>query len=214
MNSSHFPFTRHFSWFDGHSFASGVYTLDGGKSQESVSEAINAYYGVYLLGKAMQLPAVERIGRLLTAMESRAAQTYWQMPASSQIYEPIFAANKMTGQVASTKVSYTTWFGPEIEHMHLINMMPFTPITERFLTPTYVAEEYPILQHQAFERHVDPIDKRWRGYAYLVLAMIHPAQAWKDVQALDFFDDGNSLTSSLFWIATRPAATNASGIPQ
>ncbi|CAI5744766.1 unnamed protein product [Peronospora destructor] len=203
QSDTFFPFTRHFSWFDSHSFASGVYILDGGKSQESVSEAINAYYGVYLVGKSFQVPKVEHIGHLLLALEIRGAQTYWQMPSTSDIYEPIYAANKMTGQVAATKVSYTTWFGPQVEHMHLINMIPFTPITGKFVKPAYVQEEYPILQQQAFDRAQDPIDDRWKGYAYLDLAIINPTDAWTKVQSIDFFDDGNSRTNSLYWIATR-----------
>ncbi|TDH74096.1 hypothetical protein CCR75_002590 [Bremia lactucae] len=201
---TYFPFTRHFSWFDSHSFASGIYTLDGGKSQESVSEAINAYYGVYLVGKAFNVPQVEHMGHLLLALEIRGAQTYWQMPSTSRIYEPIYTANKMTGQVAATKVSYTTWFGPQAEHMHLINMIPFTPITSAFLHPAYVQEEYPVLQQQAFDRIQDPMNDRWKGYAYLDLAIIDPATAWKKVQSMTFFDDGSSRTNSLFWIATRP----------
>ena len=36
-----FPFTRHLNWFDGHSFASGLFPYGNGKSQESSSEAIN-----------------------------------------------------------------------------------------------------------------------------------------------------------------------------
>ncbi|CEG47048.1 endo--beta [Plasmopara halstedii] len=204
QNDTYFPFTRHFSWFDGHSFASGIYTLDGGKSQESVSEAINAYYGVYLVGKTFHVPQIEHMGHLLLTLEIRGAQTYWQMPSKSNIYEPIYAANKMTGQVAATKVSYTTWFGPQIEHMHLINMIPFTPITDMFIKPTYVQEEYPLLQQQAFDRVQDPINDLWKGYAYLDLAIINPLDAWFKVQNLTFFDDGNSRTNSLYWIATRP----------
>ncbi|KAL4088413.1 hypothetical protein PRIC1_012835 [Phytophthora ramorum] len=204
QSDTFFPFTRHFSWFDSHSFASGVYTLDGGKSQESVSEAINAYYGVYLVGKSFKVPEVEHMGHLLLALEIRGAQTYWQMPSNSDIYEPIYAANKMTGQIAATKVSYTTWFGPQVEHMHLINMIPFTPITNAFLSPAYVQEEYPILQQQAFDRAQDPIDDRWKGYAYLDLAIIDPVDAWTKVQNMSFFDDGSSRTNSLYWIATRP----------
>ena len=43
-----FPGARHKSWFDGHSFASGLFPAANGKSQESSSEAVNCYYGVYL----------------------------------------------------------------------------------------------------------------------------------------------------------------------
>lgn len=205
QNDTYFPFTRHFSWFDSHSFASGVYTLDGGKSQESVSEAINAYYSVYLVGKSFHVPQVERMGHLLLALEIRGAQTYWQMPSSSKIYEPIYTANKMSGQVAATKVSYTTWFGPQVEHMHLINMIPFTPITDTFIKSAYVREEYPLLEQQAFGRIQDPINDLWKGYAYLDLAIINPVDAWAKVQNMTFFDDGSSRTNSLYWIATRPS---------
>ena len=96
-NSPYFPLSRHFSWFDGHSFASGVFVLDGGKSQESVSEAINAYYAVHLLGVALQHDALADFGRLLASMEIQAAKLYWQMPNSS-IYDPVYAQNRMTGK--------------------------------------------------------------------------------------------------------------------
>ncbi|GLE03472.1 hypothetical protein PINS_up012374 [Pythium insidiosum] len=202
-NDTHFPFTRHFSWFDSHSFASGVYTLDGGKSQESVSEAINAYYGVYLLGRALGLEQLATMGHVLTAMETRAAKLYWQMPSGSDVYEPVYAQHRMTGQVACTKVSYATWFGPEVEHMHLINMMPFTAITPTYLSREYMAEEYAVLDHDALQRKDPPVEPRWQGYSYLALAMLKPAEAWRLVQNQTFFDDGSSRTSALYWIAMQ-----------
>jgi endo-1,3(4)-beta-glucanase len=48
-----FPVARHKDFFDGHSWASGLFPMANGKSQESVSEAANAYYGVHLLGVAL-----------------------------------------------------------------------------------------------------------------------------------------------------------------
>ncbi|EEC47217.1 endo-1,3-beta-glucosidase [Phaeodactylum tricornutum CCAP 1055/1] len=47
-NGAFFPLARHKSWFDGHSFASGLFPFGNGKSQESSSEAVNGYYGAYL----------------------------------------------------------------------------------------------------------------------------------------------------------------------
>lgn len=203
FDDPYFPLARHFSWFDGHSFASGIFVLDGGKSQESVSEAINAYYGVYLLGLSLNEPEIQHMGQLLLAMEMRAAQKYWQMPSTSTIYEPFYAANKMNGQIGCTKVMYTTWFGAEIEHIHLINMIPFTPITQEFIHPDYVKEEYPVIVRDAFGRENDPINDLWKGYAYLDQAIIDPSTAWSNVLNLSFFDDGNSLTNSLYWIAIQ-----------
>ncbi len=177
--------------------------MDGGKSQESVSEAINAYYGVYLLGQSLHMKKLEQFGRTLLAMEMRAALTYWHL--TEDIYGALYAKNKMTGQVACTKASYATWFGPVIEHMHLINIMPFTPITEAFMPASYVSEEYPVLVQGALNRSENPMAQIWRGYAYLDHAIIDPAAAWTEVQTeLSDFDDGNSRTNSLYWIATRP----------
>ena len=48
-----FPVARHKDFYDGHSWASGLFPMANGKSQESVSEAVNAYYSVHLLGVAL-----------------------------------------------------------------------------------------------------------------------------------------------------------------
>ena len=104
-----FPVARHKDFFDGHSWASGLFPMANGKSQESVSEAVNAYYGVALLGRALadRLAAATTMqgsdsipkgshaagawaqantwrdlgdwSRLLTAMEIDAAHRYWQV---------------------------------------------------------------------------------------------------------------------------------------
>ena len=182
-----------------------MFVLDGGKSQESVSEAINAYYAVYLLGSVMALPDLSNFGRILLASEMRAATTYWQMPSWSNIYEPEYATNKMTGQVASTKTVYTTWFGPLVENMHLINMIPFTPISAEFLSKAYMTEEYPLLQQKALQRTTLPLmTEGWKGYAYMAHAIVNASAAWSEVETLTDFDDGNSRSNAYYWIATRP----------
>lgn len=178
--------------------------LDGGKSQESVSEAINAYYSVYLLGLSIKSKVLEDFGRILLSMEMRSAREYWQMPANSSIYEPIYAANRMTGQIASTKTVYFTWFGQLDEYMHLINMIPFTPITEEFLNQSFVQEDYNVLRQKALSRVSPAMSQEWKGYAHMAQAIIDPSAAWEAIQNLTVFDDGNSRTNALFWVATRP----------
>lgn len=88
VGSEFFPLARHKSWFDGHSFASGLFPFGNGKSQESTSEAINCYYGAYLWslvrhGAANEPEADEsettNFLRLLLATEIRGAKTYWHM---------------------------------------------------------------------------------------------------------------------------------------
>lgn len=75
---------RHKSWFDGHSFASGLFPFADGKSQESSSEATNCYYGAYLWSKVRWGSSAEgskhvNFARLLLATELTGAKTYWHM---------------------------------------------------------------------------------------------------------------------------------------
>lgn len=72
-------------FYDGHSWTSGMFPQGNGKSQESVSESINAYYGVYLLGLAVGDEAMKDWGRVLLAMEIRSARKYWQMPSGNGV---------------------------------------------------------------------------------------------------------------------------------
>lgn len=72
-------------FYDWHSWTSGLFPQADGKSQESVSESINAYYAVYLLGHAVDDGSLKDWGRVLLAMELRAARKYWQMPGENGV---------------------------------------------------------------------------------------------------------------------------------
>jgi endo-1,3(4)-beta-glucanase len=41
---------------------------------------------------------------------------------------------------------------------------------------------------------------------FMAHAILDPAAAWNEVQTLRGFDDGNTKTNTLWWIATRPGA--------
>ena len=60
---------------------------------------MNAYYGVYLLGRARGSAALADWGRVLLAAEIRSAQRYWQIRTAikPQVYPQPFAANKVVG---------------------------------------------------------------------------------------------------------------------
>ncbi|RHY26521.1 hypothetical protein DYB32_007534 [Aphanomyces invadans] len=126
-----FPTARHKDWFVGHSYASGLFPQANGKSQESSSEAVNAYYALALFTSLDSDPAYFEYARLLLAMEVRATQLYWHIPAvqTPTIYEPLFAANKMAGVVSEMDVVYSTWFGDRPAYIHGIQVIPVTPIT-------------------------------------------------------------------------------------
>mmetsp|Transcript_1217 Transcript_1217/g.3601 ORF Transcript_1217/g.3601 Transcript_1217/m.3601 type:complete len:720 (+) Transcript_1217:142-2301(+) len=203
-NDKYLPYVRNKDWYDGHSWASGVVPFAAGKNQESSSEAVNGYYGVYLMGLARGDQELADWGRLLLAMELRSAKKYWQIkPTGEQIYPQPFAKNGVVGILWGALASYSTFFGANVEYIHCIQMLPFTPITEQLLPAAWIKTEYPIVS-TALTRASPVLEEGWKGFIYMAHAIIDKAAAWREVSTLTVFDDGNSKTNTLYWVATRP----------
>ena len=112
---SYFPKARHKDFFDGHSWASGLFEQANGKSQESSSEAVNAYYAVALFALAAGDDELLAFGRVLLATEILSTKFYWHMPEGTRVYDKAFAANKMVGVVGALDATVSTWFGDRPE---------------------------------------------------------------------------------------------------
>ena len=195
----YFPFMRNKDWFVGHSWAAGIFEFADARNQESTSESVNAWYAVYLYGLATGNDRIRDLGRLALATEIRSTQLYWQINDGDDIYPSPFADRKVVGILWGTKVDYATFFGANTEFVHCIQMLPFTPITEELLDRNWINEEYQILQ-TAIGSAVDG----WKGFIYMAHAVIDPEAAWAEVHSLGGYDDGNSKTNTLYWVATRP----------
>lgn len=223
-----FPGARHKVWFDGHSFASGLFHFGNGKSQESSSEAVNGYYGAYLWSLVRHGAATNPdsdtsaqtdFARLLLATEIRGARTYWHMvpPDSSSkgkattVYTPEFSKNYMVGNLGMLDAISSTWFGTESLYVHMINLIPVTAVTGELFDRNYVAEEYPNILEPLHE-----VEMAWKGFVIADHAIIDAQSAWED--ARDLFspqlDAGLSKSQVLYWIATRSGfqAKNASSV--
>lgn len=203
IDGSLFPVARHKDFFDGHSWASGLFPQSNGKSQESSSEIVNSYYAVYLWGMSIGNANLRDWGRILLASELHSVKRYWQTMHDDDIYDSIFAANHMVGLVAGLEAVHLTWFGDNEEFVSGINMLPFTPITEELLSQEFMRELWPSLK-AALNREDDPPGPQWAGYLYLAQAIVEPKKAWANIEALEIYDAANSKTNSLYWIATRP----------
>ncbi|KAJ1626448.1 glycosyl hydrolase family 81-domain-containing protein [Pavlovales sp. CCMP2436] len=87
-----------------------------GKSQESSSESVNAYYAAVLLAEAVGDAPLLNWAKFLLATEVRAVQWYWHVPSNSRIYDERFvASHTMVGVVGATDVNAATWFGANLE---------------------------------------------------------------------------------------------------
>jgi endo-1,3(4)-beta-glucanase len=211
-----FPGSRHKLWFDGHSYASGLFAFGNGKSQESSSEAVNCYYGAYMwslvTNGATEEPqkdvsAKTDFARLLLATEIRGTKTYWHMIppqklASTQmaVYSPEFAENYMVGNVGMLDVVCTTWFGTNKLYVHMINFIPVTAAAAALFDEEYVRAEYNNVLSPMHE-----IDEAWRGFVIADHAIIDPNAAWDEAQQIfsPTLDAGLSKTQLLFFTATR-----------
>jgi len=198
-----FTMSRHKDWYEGHSWASGLFGFGDSNNQESSSEAVNSYYGVYLLGESLNHKQLKLWGKLLLATEIRSVQKYYQISSTSEIYDPVFAANKVVGVLWATKVDYMTFFGNDPEYIFGIQMIPFTAITEELIPKSWALEQFPLVA-TSLTRASPPIQEGWKGVVIMNQAIVDKSTAWTNVQTLAFFDNGNTKTNSLYWIATRP----------
>eukprot|EP00978_Attheya_sp_CCMP212_P012890 scaffold32178_cov54-Attheya_sp.AAC.8 len=208
-----FPFARHKSWFDGHSFASGLFPFGNGKSQESSSEAVNCYYGAYLWslvrwGESDDINKRTDFIALLLAMEIRGAKEYWHMlpnvasTTNPSVYDEQLTKNYMVGNLGMLDVTCSTWFGSNKLYVHMINFMPVTAITRVLFDQRYIEEEYekvikPLMQ--------DTVEMPWRGYTIADHAMVDPVAAWEEAQNLESYrlDSAISKSQVLYWILSR-----------
>jgi len=196
-----FPVTRHKDWYEGHSWAQGLDKVPDSKNQESTSESVNAYYAIMLFGIAANNKEIENLGRLLLAMEITSTKTYWHIPSTSTIYPQLFSKNKMVGVLWSTKVDYATFFGPSLEYIHCIQMIPFTPIAEDLLDKSFIQEDWSVLSSVLS----GPILEEWKAYVYEAYAIVDKEKAWSLVLTIndEAFNKGNSRTNTFWWVATR-----------
>lgn len=199
-NDPYFPRFRHIDFFGGHSWANGLFDLSDGRNQESTSEAVHAWYAVSLVGQALSDDRLAGIGRTLLAIESAAAQTYWQIPESSKVYDSALASRRVLGNLWSTKADYATFFGANPEYVFGIQMLPYTPATELLLSPEWINDSWGLMQTTINAG----ASQSWACFLHLAHAVTDKNAAWNAVTALTEWDSGNSRTNSLYWIATRP----------
>jgi len=142
------------------------------------------------------------VGRILLATEIRGAQKYWHIKDSTKIYLSPFKENKVVGILWEDGSAFGTWFSGDPQDIHLIEMLPFSPISEQLLSEDWISEQFPVLEKTK--------TSGWDDLIAANQAIIQPAQAWASALTVTF-GSGTTLPDTLYWIATRPS--NGPGIP-
>ena len=121
------PWFRTLDPYCGHSFAGGLGNQGNGNGQESTSEAIQGWGGVWLLGAALQDREMMEAGIFGYTLETRATSEYWFDRKRRNIdftkyHHPYCCNLTMQG------VGWWTWFSGDPVWMHSIQWLPISPI--------------------------------------------------------------------------------------
>lgn len=190
-----FPVSRSFDWYHGHSWAKGLFDSADGKDEESSSEDAFLAYAVKMWGRTTGDRAMEGRGNLMLAVLKRSLRNYFLLESDNVNHPANFIRNKATGILFENKVDHVTYFGPNVEYVQGIHMLPIVASSAYTRSARFVAEEW-----KAFfdGGRVDHIEGGWRGILYANLALVDPKAAWKWFSGPKFdpkyLDGGASLT--------------------
>mmetsp|Transcript_87892 Transcript_87892/g.253522 ORF Transcript_87892/g.253522 Transcript_87892/m.253522 type:complete len:1132 (+) Transcript_87892:100-3495(+) len=211
-----FPVVRHKDWYLGFSWAGGITPGIEGRNQESTSEAYNAYYALYLYGHALEgtvgwANQLKDLGRILAAMEAHGADMYWHVRHDSEVYDGTQWPHHMVGILWEHSAEFGTWFSQARYAISGIQLMPFTPATEAYLKPDWVAEHFPTFLPDCSDDEACQHGWMWTVCLeqaildrYAALDCLDKSIPYPSFPTDNDASDGNSLTNSIYWIATRP----------
>ena len=121
------PWFRTLDPYCGHSFAGGLGNGGNGNGQESSSEAIQAWGGIWMLGAALQDQDMLEAGIMGYTLETRATAEYWFDKNRRNIdytkYQHPYCCN-----LTMQGVGWWTWFSGDPVWMHSIQWLPISPI--------------------------------------------------------------------------------------
>ena len=193
-----FPDRRVFDVYAGHSWASGTSPFADGNNQESSSEAITAWTGLALWGKASDNAALVTEATWMLSLEAQSGLAYW---TNFDPAEPVYSGygHKIVSLNWGGKRDYATWFSPEPAAMLGILVIPMSPAS------TYLAGDAARIDANVAEATGGRFDQKFGDYLLMYSALAGEKQreaALATAQQLDdkWIDDGNSRSYMLAWL--------------
>jgi endoglucanase Acf2 len=119
-----FPFFRTLDPWAGHSYAGGL--GNNGNGQESTSEAMQGWGGLYLLGVATNNKAMRNAGIFGWTLEARGTAEYW-FDRDRENIDYTKYTHPYNSNLTSQGVGWWTWFSGDPVWMHSIQWMPISP---------------------------------------------------------------------------------------
>lgn len=198
-----FPRFRNFDWFLGHSYSHGVTPMADGKDEESTSEEVNFFYGVVMYCQVIENRDMGALAKLMLSINTMAIKTYFLLTDANTIHPSTFRKNKVTGVFFDNKCDYATWFSPNKECIHGIQMLPVSPIQQAVRTETFVKEEWDqVLSKLPIVHDWKHNGSGWTSLLFSNYSAVDPKLA-VEVLAQCPMDDGLSRAWALYMAATR-----------
>lgn len=198
---TYFPVFRSFDWYNGHSWAKGMFASSDGKDLESSSEDYNFAYGMKLWGNVIGDPSMEARGDLMLSVMRRVMDSYFYMTSSNTIQPANFIKNKVPGITFENKLHHVTYFGTNPEYIQGIHMIPVTPVSSYLRQPHFVEEEW----NSIITSLLPSVNSGWLGILRLNQALYDPVSSYKffaqDNFQQQWLDNGASLTWCLAFSA-------------
>jgi endoglucanase Acf2 len=198
-----FPFLRNFDPYAGHSWAAGDGRYGDGNNEESSSEAMNAWYGLILLGQFTGDVGMRDLGVWLYTSEMRGIEEYW-FDVTGENFARGYSRPVVT-LVWGGKGVDGTWFSAEPEAIHAINYLPVTG-GSLYLGrwPEYVERNWRGLLEERGGARL----RQWQDVLWMYRALSDPQDALREFDAMRArvrLEEGNSMAGAYHWIGTLGA---------
>ena len=187
------PFFRTFDPYLGHSFAGGIGD-GGGNNQESTSEAINAWFGVYLLGVALNDKDILDAGATGYLLETTAAGEYWLDLYGDNF--PDAYAHDYVGILRTDNLAWATYFSGDPAWVLGIQACPVDFFyTDFALRPDRMKQIVEAMLHDRTTGdtpawpNADPYDNIQGMGPYLGGYHLNMMNYWNPQQAAQWIDD-------------------------
>jgi len=192
-----------------------------GKNQESSTESINALYGMYLFGLAMNNDNIKNTGALMMEQEIRSTKKYYHItvPVTNPPY-PSYYTDKyhIAANMFQTKLDAHTFFGPPPGSavsivVHGIQVIPVTPVTEQLWDYNYARDIFDYTPSglrftQCFNSgNTSNGVWQWTTINVGVQAIAYPNDALNFFHYYGYntanYDNGTTPSNVIYWILTR-----------
>jgi len=152
---------------------------------------------------------LQNFARLLLATEIQSVRHYWHLYPNAKTEtaypEQVFRNFATVGNVMDTQAGPWLFWGAEKLEITGIEMLPFTPITEYVIDVEWGQAAY---AYASVEFKNPNVTEDWKNLMYMAHAQWDPVTAFVEAAGVSDWGSGNTLTNSLWFIATRAATAN------